>query len=192
MTLPSAAVAEAEGLADTAPRGALERGPDLSLARAGHHRARDHDEVVVVPTPESRAELLDGGEDVVVGERPALVRGCRHEQDRHVALRRDRELGRRAEPLPRPGDELLEPRLLDRRTSLVQQPDGLGVDVDAEHFVALAREHGRQRRAELAEADDGDLHQPTASAVISRCQPNRCSNALNRGSGIQRKYGSLT
>ncbi len=87
------------------------------------------------------------------------------------------EVGRRAQSRSRERrDEVLESRLLDGRAPLVQQPHGLGVDVDAEDVVALAREHGGERRAELAESDDGDPHRGyAASAVTSRCQPNRRS-----------------
>ena len=69
-----------------------------------------------------------------------------------------REIRRGAEPLLRLRHESLEPRLLDRRASLVQEPYRFRVDVDAQDFVALAREHGGERRTELSESDDGDPH----------------------------------
>ena len=100
---------------------------------------------------------------------------------------------RRAQPVARGRHELLQPRLLDRREPLVHEPHGLGVHVDAQDLVALARHDGRERRAELPESDDGDPHQLSgATAVTSRCQPKRRSNARKRRSGIQRKYGSFT
>ena len=115
--------------------------------------------VVVVASGEAAPDVVERGEDVLVRERAALVRRCRNEQDRHLAVRRGCEVGRRAQPVARRRDELLQPRLLDRRAPLVQETHGLRVDVDAEDVVALAREHGGERRAELPESDDGDPHQ---------------------------------
>ena len=104
-------------------------------------------------------------------------------------------VGRRAQALARCRDERpAAPAPRPARARRSSSRDGLGVDVDAEHVVALAREHGGERRAELAESDDGDPHraQP-ASAVIEQvpAEPalERCGTAA---SGIQRKYGSFT
>ena len=54
----------------------------------------------------------------------------------------------------------------------------------AQDLVALAGQDRSERCAELAEPDDCDPHQlPPASAVTSRCQPNRRSNARKSGFG---------
>ena len=64
----------------------------------------------------------------------------------------------RAQARPARVDELLQPRLLDGRLALLQALDVRRVQVDPDHLVPLAREHRRQRRAELAQSYDGDAH----------------------------------
>ena len=52
--------------------------------------------------------------------------------------------------------------------------DGLGVDVDADDLVALVGELRGERQADLAEADDGDLHAaPVAFTAQSTVRPSR-------------------
>ena len=119
---------------------------------------------------------------------PRSSDGVGHEEDRHVAGRRPLSssvVARR--PLRDAADEVLQPRLLvPVRGPRSRAPDRLRVDVDAEYVVALARQHGGERCAELAQPDDRDPHGPPASAVIRRCQPNARSNLRNSRCGHPR------
>ena len=99
-----------------------------------------------------------------------------------MALSRSRE----------PVTKVLQSRFLHGCPAFVQQLHDVGVRVDAEYLVALARENRRERCSELSEPDDGDPHGYATSAVIRRCQPNVRSSAPKRRFGIQRKYGCLT
>ena len=95
---------------------------------------------------------------MLVRERSSLVGRRRDEQDGYLRAGRRAEIRRRAQPFVRGRYELLEPRLLDRCTSLVQESHRFWVDVDAQDLVSLAREHGGERCTELSESDDGDPH----------------------------------
>ncbi len=58
------------------------------------------------------------------------------------------------------GRELLGQLVLAREgfDALVDQPDDLGVDVRADHGVALVGELDGQRETDLAQGYDGDAH----------------------------------
>ena len=185
------AVAEPQRVSDLSSGGPLQRGAELAHARARHHCARDDYDVIVVPFAEGSTDPFDRVEKEGVRERAALVGRGGHEEDRHVAGRGRFELRGGTQALRVPADEVLQPRLLYRCAALLETPDRLRVDVDAEYVVALARQNGGERCAELPQPDDRDLH-GRASAVIRRCQPNARSNLRNTGAGITRKWGSFT
>ena len=55
-------------------------------------------------------------------------------------------------------DQLIEPRLVDRQVATAQSLDARRIDVEADHVVADMRQTGSRDEADVAGADDGDLH----------------------------------
>jgi hypothetical protein len=96
---------------------------------------------------------------MVVDEASVRARGRWDDDEGDVAPgHRLGDVGGRAEAALRGVDQVLEPGLVDRRDARVDGSDGAGAQIDADHPMPLAGRHGRQRRAELAQADDRHGH----------------------------------
>jgi hypothetical protein len=69
-------------------------------------------------------------------------------------------------------DQFLELRLVDGCSAGIERLNKGPIHVDADDVESLAREHGGERRAELPETDDRNLHS-------SRTPPSRAEGAAH-------------
>jgi hypothetical protein len=133
----------------------------------GHGRFSDDDGA----RGQVRQQRLRGrGEIGEVGGVGRFVLGRSHAQEVHL---RAPGVGRpRGEGQPARGEailqQLLQAGLVERRHAAGQLVHFGGVDVDARHRVAHGRQRGGVDGAEIAAADDGDLHSIAPSALIDR------------------------
>jgi hypothetical protein len=135
---------------------------------ADRHRALVDDDAVAVhgaaDLPRRRQDVLDVGRAVL-----AWRRADGDELDAAVP-RRLGGVGREAQP---PGggiadDELRETGLVDRDPALAESRDLLRVDVEADDVVAEVGEARAGDQADVAGADDADLHRCFSSDGLAR------------------------
>jgi hypothetical protein len=146
---------------------------DAVCSRSGDDHALDDDCVAVLPRGEGFAQLFRPGLNDGAVDTPVLVRRRRETDEGEVGVADRVVVGGRAEPsglVDVPCDESGETVLVDRRRAVVDRRDDGLVDVDVRHAVADVGETGRDGGADVAAAEDGDVHTPT---VLSRIKSSR-------------------
>ena len=105
----------------------------------------------------ARPDLPERLAGVLQREAAAVVARRRHDDERQVGLTNRLLVAvRRVQTVAIRVDQLLEPRLLNRRPACAQRIDRSPVDVNRPHLVPAAGDGGGHARPELSQADDGD------------------------------------
>jgi len=150
---------ELEAVADLRSGFGLEDRPDDVFGRAGQDRALDDHEVLAVFVGQRAAERLRTGSHDREVETATLGLGRGQTEKRNVRVADCTVVRRRAEVRARVvGDSLLETRLVNRCLPGVYRRDDFIVDLDIDYVVADICEAGGDRGADVAAADDGDVH----------------------------------
>ena len=152
---------DAEAVAVLLARLALERRDHQLVGRARQHRAADDDDVVVVLVAQGSADLLADPLEVLQVEAAVLAARRADAEQRDVgAADGVRGVGGRAQAAVRDAlaQQILEAGLDDRTAASVDRRHLVGVDVDADHLVAVTGERRRRHAADIAKAKHGHSH----------------------------------
>src|SRR3954469_5326439 len=151
----------AEAVAVFLARGAFERGDDHAVRGPRQHRGANDDHVIVLLAANRGADFLADPLEILQIKAAVLAARRAGAEERHVgAVDRVGGVGGRAQASLRGAlaEQILETRLDDRAAAGVDRRDLVGIDVAADHLVAVAGERRRGDTAHVPKTENRNSH----------------------------------